>query len=104
MEGSLCQVFLAETVETGTKMGDRSKACFAKKALERLNLELFQNMSVHEFYRLKTLITLKQVDTTERSKKIRILISKMKTAMVGCCKLSLYAIGSYDEHAIYFRR
>ena len=42
--------------------------------------------------------------TTERSKKIRILISKMKTAMVGCCKLSLYAIGSYDEHAIYFRR
>ena len=104
MEGSLCQVFLAETVETGTKMGDRSKACFAKKALERLNLELFQNMSVHEFYRLKALITLKQVNTTERSKKIRILISKMKTAMVGCCKVSLYANGSYDEHAIVFRR
>ena len=34
--------------------------------------------------------------------KIRILISK--TAMVGCCKLSLYANGSYDEYAIYFRR
>ena len=34
--------------------------------------------------------------------KIRILISK--TAMVGCCKLSLYANGSYNEHAIYFRR
>ena len=69
MEGSLCQAFVAETAETGTKMGDRSKACFAKEALERLNLELFQNISVHEFYRLKTLITLKQVDTTERSKK-----------------------------------
>ena len=61
-------------------------------------------MSVHEFYRLKALITLKQVNTTERSKKIRILISKMKTAMVGCCKVSLYANGSYDEHAIFFRR
>ena len=104
MEGSLCQAFLAETVETGTKMGDRSKACFAKKALERLNLELFRNMSVHEFYRLKALISLKQVNTTERSKKIRILISKMKTAMVGCCKVSLYANGSYDDHAIFFRR
>ena len=103
MEGSLCQAFLAETVETGTKMGDRSKACFAKKALERLNLELFRNMSVHEFYRLKALITLEQVNTTEWSKKkIRILISKI--AMVGCCKLSLYANESCDEHAIYFRR
>ena len=48
-------------------------------------------MSVHEFYRLKALITLEQVNTTEWSKKkIRILISK--TAMVGCCKL-LYANG-----------
>ena len=35
-------------------------------------------------------------------KKIRILISK--TAMVGCCKLSLYANGSCDERPIYFRR
>ena len=48
-------------------------------------------MSVHEFYRLKALITLEQVNTTEWSKKMRILISK--TAMVGCCKLSLYANG-----------
>ena len=35
-------------------------------------------------------------------KKIRILISKI--AMVGCCKLSLYANESCDEHAIYFWR
>ena len=35
-------------------------------------------------------------------KKKRNLISK--TAMVGCCRLSLYANGSCDEHAIYFRR
>ena len=59
-------------------------------------------MSVHEFYRLKALITLEQVNTTEWSKKkMRILISK--TAMVGCCKLSLYANKSCDEHAAYCR-
>ena len=58
--------------------------------------------SVHEFYRLKALITLEQVNTTEWSKKIIILISK--TAMVGCCKLSLHTNGSCDEHAVYFRR
>ena len=46
-------------------------------------------MSVHEFYRLKALISLEQVNTTEVLEKIRILISK--TEMVGCCKLSLYA-------------
>ena len=45
-------------------------------------------MSVHEFYLLKALITLEQVNTTVwyKKKKIRILISN--TAMVGCCKLS----------------
>ena len=59
-------------------------------------------MSVHEFYRLKALITFEQVNTTEWSKKIRILISKI--AMIGCCKLSLYANESCDEHAFYFRR
>ena len=46
-------------------------------------------MLVHKFYRLKALITLEQVNTTEWSKKTRILISK--TAMVRCSKLSLYA-------------
>ena len=42
-----------------------SHACSAKKAQERLNLELFQNVLVHEFYRLKALITLEQVNITE---------------------------------------
>ena len=59
-------------------------------------------MLVDELYRLKALITLEEVNTAESSKKIRILISKI--AMVGCCKLSLYADESCDEHAIYFRR
>ena len=45
-------------------------------------------MSVHEFYRLKTLITLEQVNTTEWSKENKDL---SKTVMIGCCKLSLYA-------------
>ena len=60
-------------------------------------------MVVYEFYRLKALITLEQVNTTEWSKKkIRILICKI--AMVRFCKLSLYANESCDEHAIYFQR
>ena len=43
-----------------------------------------------------------QANTAEWSKKKpRILISK--TAMVGCCKLSLHANGFCDEHAVYFR-
>ena len=45
-------------------------------------------MSVHKFYRLKTLITLEQVNTTEWSKENKDL---SKTVMVGCCKLPLYA-------------
>ena len=61
-------------------------------------------MSVHEFYRLKALITLEQVNPTEwlKKKKEESVISKI--TMVGCCKLSLYANKSCDEHAIYFLR
>ena len=50
----------------------------------------------------QALITLEQVNTTEWSKTIRSLISKI--AMIGCCKLSLYTNEFCDEHAIYFRR
>ena len=51
------------------------------------------NSLVHEFYRLKALITLEQVNTTKWSEKNKNLYLK-KTAMVGCCKLSLlYANG-----------
>ena len=55
-------------------------------------------MSVDEFYRLKELITLERANTTEWSKKIRILINK--TAMVGYCKLCMQM--GRDEHAVYF--
>ena len=36
---------------------------------ERLNSELFRNVWVHEFYHLKALFTLEQVNTTEWSEK-----------------------------------
>ena len=96
-------MFLADTVENGTNNRCMIKATHVlqRKLRKRLNLELFRNVSVHKFYCLKALITLEQVNTTEWSKKIRILISKI--AMVGCCKLSLYANESCDEHAVYFR-
>ena len=68
---------------------------FSEESLRKIKFRAFPK-------RLKALITLEQVNTTEWSKKIRILISKI--AMVGCCKLSLYANESCDEHAIYFRR
>ena len=55
-------------------------------------------MSVHEFYRLKELITLEEVNTIEWSKKKRIFF--IKTAMVGYCKLSLNANVSCDEHLV----
>ena len=61
---------------------------FCEESLRKIK---FRNVSVHEFYRLKALITLEQVNTTDWSEKIGILISKI--AMVGCCKLSLYANG-----------
>ena len=38
----------------------------------------FRNVSVHQFYRLKALITLEQVNITECSKKIRISIAKLR--------------------------
>ena len=56
-------------------------------------------MLVHEFYRLKVLITLEKVNTTEWSKENENL---SKTAMVGCCKLSLYANGRLTSMRFIF--
>ena len=61
-------------------------------------LEFFRDVMVHEFYCLKALIMSKLMNSTEWLKKIRLIV------MVRCCKLSLYANESCDEHAIYFRR
>ena len=48
-------------------MRDRSHVCFCEERLGKTNakdLELFWNASVHEFYRLKAMITLEQVNTS----------------------------------------
>ena len=63
---------------------------FSEESLGKINLKLFRNALIHEFYRLKALIALEQVNMTEWSEK-KILINK--TGMVGCCKLLLYANG-----------
>ena len=70
---------------------------FCEESLGKIKFRAFPKRARvgNEFYRLKALITLEQVNTTEWSK---------KTAMVGCCKLSLYANESCDEHAVHFRR
>ena len=62
---------------------------FCEETLGKIKHRAFSKRVGPEFYRLKALITLEQVNTTEWWEKIRILIGK--TAMVGCCKLSLYA-------------
>ena len=41
------------------------------------DLELFQNRLVHEFYPLKVVVTLEQLNLPQWSRKRRILISKM---------------------------
>ena len=54
---------------------NRTKNCCTIEAMHvlrrklRKDLELFRNVSVHEFYRLKALITLEEVNTSEWSKK-----------------------------------
>ena len=54
-------VLLAENVETGNKNRCVTEATQATHVLRR---ELFRNGSVYEFYRLKALITLEQVNTS----------------------------------------
>ena len=76
--GSWSQVFLGETVETGVENRGvtdnifRAPCMFCEEGLGKINakdVQLFQNGSVHEFYRLKALITSKQVNTSVVGKK-----------------------------------
>ena len=62
---SLCKAFLAETVERIAKNRCVIEATPVLRRMlrERLNSELFRNVSVHEFYRLKAFITLERVNT-----------------------------------------
>ena len=67
-----------ETMKTGDKH-DWSRACFHEESLGKIyakDLELFWNRQlVHEFDRLKVLITLEQVNTSVVERR-RILMSK----------------------------
>ena len=77
---------------------DRSQACFAKSSA----IQSFSGKGlVHEFYRLNVLIiTLEQVNTSVVGKKNNL---NQQNFYGQCCKFSLYAIESRDEHAVYFR-
>ena len=68
---------------------------------ERLNLELFRDVSVPEFYRLKALITLEQVDTAEWSKKNK---NRNWQNCDGRLLTLIICKWSCDEHAVYFWR
>ena len=83
-------------------MCDRRHACFAKKAEERLNSELFRNGSVYEFYRLEA-ITLEQVNTSVVEKKKKKNLN-WQNFDLECCKLAFHANDPSEEHAVYFRR
>ena len=74
-------------------MGDRIHLCFCEESLGKTN-------AVLEFYRLKALITLEQVNASEVEKKEN---RNEQSLLVGCCSLSLHANESCDEHAAYFR-
>ena len=92
-------LFLAETVETGDKNRDvtdnmfRAPCMFCEESLRKINVtdvfELFRNGSVHEFCRLKALITLEEVNTSMVEKR-RIFMSK--TSMSTCFNDVLVAV------------
>ena len=56
-----------ETMETGNEnrcVTEATKVLRRKLIKDKCDLELFWNRKVHEFYHLKALITLKQVNTS----------------------------------------
>ena len=61
--------FLAETVKTGTKNHYVIEAMHVLQRKLKKNLEIFWNVSVHKFYRMKEFITLEEVNTTQWSQK-----------------------------------
>ena len=71
------------TMETGDKnrgLTGASICMFCGESLGEVyakDLELFQNRLVHEFYPLKVVVTLEQLNLPQWSRKRRILISKM---------------------------
>ena len=63
-------MFLVESMEPWDKNGGMTKAMHRKLTKNNAkDVELFQNGTVHDFYRLKALITLEQVITSVVEKK-----------------------------------
>ena len=74
---------------------------------EAKDLELFRNWSVHEFYRLKALITLKQVISSVVEKKNDLNEQNFDgetNCQSGDVNFHSITNESCDEHAVYFRR
>ena len=46
-------------------------------------VELFQNVSVHEFYRVKALITLEQINTSVKTSMVTLTLEQVNTSVVG---------------------
>ena len=83
-------------METGTKNRTRSKPrMFCKEDLEKIKFRSAFPKRVGQ-----QILSRESIDYLRTSEHLRILISKI--LMFGCCKLSLYANVSCDEHAIYF--
>ena len=61
-----------------------SRVCFSSETLKMhaKEVELFRNVSVHEFYRLKALITLKQVNTSVKTSMVRLTLEQVNTSVV----------------------
>ena len=106
------QAFLAETVEIRNKLrivAWPKPRKFCEESFGKIKFRAFPKRVGPRILSVESVITLEQVNTTEwltkkkkKRKEKKNLISK--AALVGCCKLSLYANGSCDEHAVYFRR
>ena len=45
-------------------------------------VELFRNVSVHEFYRLKALITLEQMNTSVKTSMVTLTLEQVNTSVV----------------------
>ena len=45
-------------------------------------VELFHNVSVHEFYRVKALITLKQMNTSVKTSMVTLTLEQVNTSVV----------------------
>ena len=94
---SCSQAFLAETVETGNNNRCVTEAMHVlrrKLRKDYCGVELFRNLSIHEFYCLKALITLEQVNTSMVEKKLinktlMVRLTGLGVVNIHCMEMSL---------------